>query len=73
MVGYREPAGSGGNLTICRIVSCNIYRMLHDKLDKIQEVYESSSFNSYKGPGHPELLIICCGSDKPCSLLRGTQ
>ncbi len=73
MVGHRQAAGLGSHLTVCRIGSCTIYRMLHDKLDKIQELYESSSFNSYEGPEHPELLIICCGSGKLCSLLRGTQ
>ena len=37
--------------------SCTIYLMLRDRLDKIREVCESSSFNSYEGPGHLELLL----------------
>ena len=41
---------------------------LHDKLVKVQEVFESSSFNSYTGPEQPELLIICSGSGWTCSL-----
>ncbi len=38
------------------------HRAVHDKLDKIQEIYETSPFNWYQGPEHPELLIVCCGT-----------
>lgn len=38
------------------------HRLLHENLDKIQEVFESSPFNQYDGPPNPELLIITCGS-----------
>jgi indolepyruvate ferredoxin oxidoreductase alpha subunit len=41
---------------------------LHDKLVKLEEIFESSSFNSYAGPEQPELLIICSGSGWACSL-----
>ena len=35
---------------------------LHQKLEKVREIFESSSFNSYTGPEKPELLIITCGA-----------
>lgn len=41
---------------------------LHEKQAKIQEIFESSPFNSYSGPEEPELLIICSGSGWPCSM-----
>lgn len=44
------------------------HAILHEKMLKIEEVFESSSFNSYTGPEQPELLIICSGSGWLCSL-----
>jgi len=41
---------------------------LHEQLARVQEIFESSPFNSYNGPEQPELLIICSGSGGPCSL-----
>lgn len=41
---------------------------LHEKQDRVQEIFESSPFNSYSGPEKPELLIICSGSGWPCSV-----
>ncbi len=41
---------------------------LHEQLARVQEIFESSPFNSYTGPEQPELLIICSGSGGPCSL-----
>jgi len=35
---------------------------LHLKLKKVQEKYESSPFNWYRGPDKPELLLITSGS-----------
>ncbi|NIQ39427.1 MAG: indolepyruvate ferredoxin oxidoreductase [Proteobacteria bacterium] len=39
-----------------------------EKLEKISKPFESSSFNQYEGPERPELLIICSGSGRPCSM-----
>jgi indolepyruvate ferredoxin oxidoreductase alpha subunit len=36
--------------------------ILHTKLDKARDKFESSSFNRYVGPDKPELLIITAGS-----------
>lgn len=36
--------------------------LLHQKLDKARERFESSPFNRYVGPDKAELLIITCGS-----------
>jgi indolepyruvate ferredoxin oxidoreductase alpha subunit len=41
---------------------------LHEQLTKVQEIFESSPFNSYTGPEQPELLIICSGNGESCSL-----
>ena len=37
------------------------HALLHQKLDKAREKFESSPFNRYVGPDKPELLIITCG------------
>ena len=44
-----------------------LHKAAHERLGKIQEVFESSPFNWYEGPDNPELLMICCGSGSPCS------
>ncbi len=44
------------------------HAQLHEMEARIQEIFESSKFNSYSGPERPELLIICSGSGKLCSL-----
>jgi len=44
------------------------HAILHEKMLKVQEVFESSPFNSYTGPEQPEVLIICSGSGWTCSL-----
>lgn len=44
------------------------HALLLEKQVRIQEVFESSPFNSYSGPEQPELLIVCSGSGYPCSL-----
>jgi indolepyruvate ferredoxin oxidoreductase alpha subunit len=36
--------------------------LLHQKLNKAREIFESSPFNWYTGPEKPELLIVTCGS-----------
>lgn len=38
------------------------HRRLHENLDKIRDLFESSPFNEYVGPDHPELLIATSGS-----------
>jgi indolepyruvate ferredoxin oxidoreductase alpha subunit len=38
------------------------HALLHQKLKKAQELFESSPFNKYVGPDKPELLIVTCGS-----------
>ena len=38
------------------------HKPLHEKMEKAREIFEASSFNSYTGPEHPELLIITCGA-----------
>ncbi len=35
---------------------------LHEKLEKAREIFETSTFNQYVGPEHPELLIITSGA-----------
>jgi len=44
------------------------HERLLDMMDRIQEVFETSPFNTCAGPEQPELLIICCGSGWACSL-----
>lgn len=41
---------------------------LEARLEKIGELFESSSFNWYRGPERPELLIVCSGSASHFSL-----
>ena len=38
------------------------HKVLHEKLEKVRELFEASVFNRYWGPENPELLIITCGS-----------
>jgi indolepyruvate ferredoxin oxidoreductase alpha subunit len=38
------------------------HALLHQKLNKTREIFESSPFNWYTGPEKPELLIVTCGS-----------
>ena len=38
------------------------HSLLHQKLNKAREIFESSPFNWYTGPEKPELLIVTCGS-----------
>jgi len=38
------------------------HNLLHQKLSKAREIFESSPFNWYTGPERPELLIVTCGS-----------
>lgn len=38
------------------------HQALHQNLDKIRQIYESSPFNWYVGPQNPDLLVITCGS-----------
>ncbi len=44
-----------------------LHKKAHERLNEIQEVFESSHFNWYDGPSSPEVLIMCCGSGSPCS------
>ena len=38
------------------------HSLVHDKLAKAKEHFETSSFNGYEGPDHPDLMIISSGS-----------
>lgn len=38
------------------------HQILHDKLKRVADIYESSPFNSYLGPEKPDLIIAACGS-----------
>ncbi|MBW2622036.1 MAG: 4Fe-4S binding protein [Deltaproteobacteria bacterium] len=38
------------------------HAVLHGKMDRAREIFESSPFNKYVGPDKAELLIITCGS-----------
>jgi len=44
-----------------------LHKQAHERLKKIQRVFESSPFNWYEGPDNPELLILSCGNGTPCS------
>lgn len=39
-----------------------LHKPLHEKMEKAKEIFEASTFNQYRGPNHPELLIITCGA-----------
>lgn len=38
------------------------HNLLHQKLQKAKELFESSRFNWYTGPEKPDLLLVTCGS-----------
>jgi len=38
------------------------HNILHEKIDRAREIFESSPFNWYAGPERPDLLIITSGS-----------
>jgi indolepyruvate ferredoxin oxidoreductase alpha subunit len=37
------------------------HKALHDKMKKCQDRFEESTFNLYRGPERPELLVVACG------------
>lgn len=45
------------------------HHIRNKKLEKASELFESSTFNTYEGPDHPELLIITSG----CGYLYATE
>jgi len=38
------------------------HKLLHEKLEKVRELFETSPFNRYVGPENPELLVITSGA-----------
>jgi len=44
------------------------HSLLHQKMEEIREIFETSQFNFSTGPSNPDLLIICSGSGWPCSV-----
>jgi len=44
------------------------HKVLHEKLDKAREMFETSPFNLYRGPEKPELLVVTSGSGYMYSL-----
>lgn len=38
------------------------HKPLHEKLEKAREVFETSTFNRYRGPENPDVLVITCGA-----------
>ena len=38
------------------------HKLLHEKLEKVRALFETSSFNRYAGPENPELLLITSGA-----------
>ena len=38
------------------------HEWLHNNLARLEEIFETSSFNQYVGPERPDVLIITCGS-----------
>ena len=51
----RSYAGIGG-------MAPKLHQMVHEKRGKLEELFESSPFNSYWGPEEPDLLIATSGS-----------
>ena len=46
-----------------KLIALNpLHPFTHQKLARIQEIFETSPFNYYDGPERPELLIITCGT-----------
>jgi indolepyruvate ferredoxin oxidoreductase alpha subunit len=39
-----------------------LHQALHHKLQRVEQIFESSPFNRYVGPERPRLLIVTCGS-----------
>jgi indolepyruvate ferredoxin oxidoreductase alpha subunit len=44
------------------------HKKLLEKLEGVRERFEKSPFNRYEGPAKPEVLIVCSGSGRPCSV-----
>ena len=53
---------------ICSIPVPESHLHLQKKLTKVQERYDLSPFNLYKGPEQVDLIIVCSGMGKPYSL-----
>jgi len=39
-----------------------------ERLEKIRESFENSSFNSYSGPENPDVLLVSCGNGFMCAM-----
>ena len=44
------------------------HSLLHENMEKIREIFETSHFNFFTGTSNSDLLIICSGSGWPCSM-----
>jgi indolepyruvate ferredoxin oxidoreductase alpha subunit len=38
------------------------HKLLHEKLDRVKSIFETSPFNFYRGPEKPELMVVTSGS-----------
>lgn len=64
---FNRQAGSDSSVAINPYLGLPHHAAVLEKLEKIRERFEHSSFNVYQGPKKPELIIVCGGSGKPCA------
>ncbi len=50
------------NVRLMALPGAPSHTFVHARLKQAGEVFETSSFNRYEGPEHPELLVITCGA-----------
>jgi indolepyruvate ferredoxin oxidoreductase alpha subunit len=64
----QKKAFSDNNRSVTPYLAKPKHAAVLEKLEKIRERCEASSFNAYQGPEKPELLLICSGSGWLCSV-----
>ena len=57
-----RSASSDNSLSINPYLSITKHMALVEKLNRVQEEFEDSPFNSYEGPDQPDLVIVCSGA-----------
>lgn len=64
---FQKEAMPDSSKSITPYLALPKHALFLEKLEKVRQRFESSTFNMYEGPEKPELLIICGGSGLSCS------
>lgn len=65
---FNRKAVSDSSVSINPYLGLPHHAAVLEKLERVRERFELSPFNTYEGPDNPDLIIVCGGSGKPCSV-----